>query len=90
MNWIETAQTFSTVLNIVVMLLVKWSSRSTKKKYEESDLFLRETMDIERRDFNFHIIRLSEEIRLLKTNDGLNSVRNIEDQYQMYLNLLRE
>lgn len=72
-------------------------SRQTRKQYDELSLMNEKRVedykglcDTITEDYTFHINRLVEEIKLLKTSEGLYDVRNDPEQYQTFLTLLRE
>lgn len=90
MNWIALAQTLAVLLNFGSMLLNMYLTRKTRNQYRDLTERTINQLTEEHEDFQFHLNRFIEEIELLKTNEGLYDVRNNEEQYQMYLELLRK
>lgn len=90
MNWIQISQIFATVLNLGAVAFNIWNIRRIKKMYKEIADLSTARMQEAINDFDFHINRLAEENELLRTNEGLYAVRDNEEQYQMFLSLLRK
>ena len=67
-----------------------YSSRKTRNQYAKLTEDANKDVEEIRDTFDFHSARLIEEIELLKTNEGLYNLRSNEEQYQMYLSLLRK
>lgn len=84
---------------IIANLGALWVSRSTRKRYLELSTHSEERVNDYREivelyterieDYEFHIKLLAEEIKLLKTSEGLYDVRNDPEKYQTFLTLLR-
>lgn len=89
MDWIDIWQTLAILLNLVSMLLNIHLTRKTREQYSELTHSTLAQLKDQQDDYQFHTNRFIEEIELLKTNEGLYDVRNDEEQYQIYLELLR-
>ena len=94
MTWLPLAQAIAVLLNLASLVFNLQSSKRTRKTYMKiADDAIKE-MYKQSNEYANNINQLAklydEEIELLKTNEGLYDLRNNEEQYQMYLHLLRK
>lgn len=89
MNWTTIIEISAAICYFVGFGLSVYRIRQVKKDYKDQTVFVHEQMRLQTKDFDFHIDRLTEEIELLKTNEGLYDVRNDPEKYQTFLELIR-
>ena len=94
MNYAIISETISVSLNLASMFWNISSMRRSSKTYLESSMSSINQIHEMRVEFMDHITELQElyeeEIKLLKTNEGLYDLRNDPEQYAMYLKLLSD
>jgi len=94
MNWINLSEVVAVALNLSSMLWNITSMRRSSKAYGETMINSINKQHEMRVEFMDHITELQElyeeEIKLLKTNEGLYDLRNDPEQYAMYLKLLSD
>lgn len=90
MSWVSIFQILAIVLNLASVFLNIYSTKKSSSKLTDLGSIYTKQINAERKDYQFHINRLIEEINLLKGNEGLYDLRNDTEKYQVYLGLLRK